>query len=190
MKIVLRELSHDEAYNIVKELIDVDFDKGILWWKKRTMKWFMHCKFPHRDVSKWNSTNMGNLAFNCIDSKGYKYGCIMNNLQRAHQMVYLLYHKRMPTIIDHMNGDKLDNSIHNIREVSREINMRNTKMFSTNKTGYTGVSWCNRDKVYRATIQINRKTKHLGNFNNKEDAYKARKEAERIIGGFTERHGT
>jgi hypothetical protein len=54
----------------------------------------------------------------------------------------------------------------------------NRKIDSTNTSGYKGVAWRERDRVWRANITVDSKQIHLGHFKNKEDAIKARKEAE------------
>lgn len=55
---------------------------------------------------------------------------------------------------------------------------RNKRLSTKNKSGYAGVMWRERDKTYYVTIGVMGKRKWIGNFKNKEDAIKARKDAE------------
>ena len=76
-------------------------------------------------------------------------------------------------VIDHLNGNGLDNRRGNIRIASISINNHNrTKKFS-NKSGFRGVSKDIWYDGWRAYIRENKKTKYLGYFHNPEDAAKA-----------------
>jgi len=85
--------------------------------------------------------------------------------------------------IDHINGDKLDNRRENLRSATRSQNMMNSGKPKNNTSGHKGVSW-HRNK-WEARIIINGKKKHLGCFEDKEEAAKAYKEAaEKYFGEF------
>jgi len=84
--------------------------------------------------------------------------------------------------VDHINGDPLDNRLSNLRIVTHSINLRNRSLPINNKSGKTGVSWSLRDKRWRAYIKMNNKQKHLGYYNNKEDAICARINYEKKYG--------
>ena len=79
-------------------------------------------------------------------------------------------------VVDHINGNPLDNRRQNLRVCTVAENNRNNKGRSQSTSGVTGVAW--RNNKWRARIKINHKDIHLGVFDNKEDAIKARKEAE------------
>ncbi len=75
-------------------------------------------------------------------------------------------------VVDHINGNTLDNRKSNLRLCSVRDNIRNRKLNKNNKSGYKGVSWDIKANKWRARIMINRKEKHLGTFGNKVDAAK------------------
>lgn len=79
---------------------------------------------------------------------------------------------------DHINRNRLDNRKSNLRSVTWSENRINTGLFKNNTTGHKGVSWETSVQKWTVGIGINGKWKKLGRFNNKEDAIKARKEAE------------
>lgn len=77
-------------------------------------------------------------------------------------------------IVDHINGDKLDNRRENMRNCSQADNLHNTRNLMRNNTsGYKGVSWDKTNQKWRAYIALNRKQKHLGYFDTKEEAAEA-----------------
>jgi len=81
-------------------------------------------------------------------------------------------------VIDHINGDKLDNRKQNLRIYTIKQNIINSKISKNNTSGYTGVSFRKNRNVYRANIMVNRKQIYLGSFERIEDAVLARKKAE------------
>lgn len=83
---------------------------------------------------------------------------------RAHQLVFFLAHGRWATEIDHINDDGKDNRLSNLRECTREQNTGRARR--ENMHGYRGISWCSKDKRYRA------KCRHqwLGQFRTPEEA--------------------
>lgn len=84
--------------------------------------------------------------------------------------------------IDHKNRIKTDNRLANLREVTRSINAHNTKLFSTNTSGYKGVAFHKASKSWRASIRLENKDHYLGYFSTPEDAYSARLKAEVELG--------
>ena len=89
-------------------------------------------------------------------------------------------------LVDHIDGDKSNNKINNLRLASKSENGRNrVNLPSNNTSGVIGVCWDKKAKKWKAFIMINGKQKHLGYFINIEDAIKARKEAEiKYFGDF------
>lgn len=79
-------------------------------------------------------------------------------------------------VIDHINGNKLDNRKKNLRIVSMKENAINRKIMKNNTTGITGVGV--RNGKYIAYIGVDKKFVFLGAYLNIEDAARARKNAE------------
>lgn len=74
-------------------------------------------------------------------------------------------------IVDHINGNTLDNRRSNLRICSQQQNNFNQKPFGRSK--YKGVSWQKHAKKWKAQIQFNRKRKSIGYFDKAENAAKA-----------------
>lgn len=92
-------------------------------------------------------------------------------------------------VVDHINGNKLDNRQSNLRIASVSQNGANVGKLSTNKSGLKGVVE-HGDGRYRAYIHKDRKTKYLGTFDNaKEAACEYDKEARKLFGEFAKING-
>ena len=91
-------------------------------------------------------------------------------------------------LVDHKHGEdtRNDNRKENLRVCTRQENNRNRKPKSDTKSGVAGVVWHYKNKKWVAQIAVNKKNIYLGSFEKKEDAIKARKEAEdRYFGEFS-----
>jgi hypothetical protein len=83
--------------------------------------------------------------------------------------------------VDHINHNTLDNRKENLRNVTNSQNQMNSKLLSTNTTGYRGV--CPKDGKYVAKIRIGGKQVHLGYFKTPEEAYERYKDAAKEVHG-------
>lgn len=114
-----------------------------------------------------------------MSKKGYIYSKFMENkiskIVYIHRLVLGVKDKR---IVDHINGNPLDNRKCNLRIVSRLENVWNHKEFITNTSGFTGIKKNKKGKEWSAFIGYKNKYIHLGSFDNKQDAINARKTAE------------
>ena len=81
--------------------------------------------------------------------------------------------------IDHINGDKGDNRIANLRLCTINQNRQNKPKYKNNKSGFKGVCFESgeREKPWRARIVVNKKAISLGNFHTKLEAHHAYQEA-------------
>jgi len=166
------------------KLLILDADAGLLYWRERDRVFF---KTAWRWKS-WNDMWAGQPAFETV-AHGYKTGGIFNVKYFAHRIIWLMHHGSMnDDDIDHINHDRIDNRISNLRLVSRQGNMRNLSLRADNKSGYVGVSYHSGNKRWHARIKINDKYKHLGYFKEKQSAVDARKSAEKKY-GFHVNHG-
>lgn len=104
---------------------------------------------------------------------GYRHISINRKRYSAHRLAWIIYYGEEPSgYIDHVNRDKLDNRISNLRECDYSENTINQGKRITNKSGYKGVSsdgWVG----WRADVWKNRKQYYLGRFDCKIEAAKA-----------------
>lgn len=121
--------------------------------------------------------------------KSYRRTQFNNKFYYAHRLIYLYMTGDWPKDeIDHINGDGLDNRWCNLRPVRHLDNNRNSRRYSNNRSGVTGVGWYRRANKWRGRISIEGKQLLLGLFDTIEEASYARKQAE-IKYGFHENHG-
>jgi HNH endonuclease len=141
-------------------------------------------------VSNNNRIKIGDRAGYVSKRNGYIQIKINRKLYQAHRLAWLYVHGVMPiNELDHIDHNRTNNSIKNLREVTRRENSRNTKIRSGNYSGVTGVNW--HKQTFRWHVRIHDlggKTKHIGYYINFEDARKARKHAEREY-NYHENHG-
>lgn len=138
----------------------------------------------------WNARHAGKPAFSSI-SNGYKYGSVYNHRYLAHRIIYKMVHGEDPgEEIDHINGDRLDNRIENLRLVSCRENSMNRAIQANNTTGAVGVYRNHRSKSRPWYCYINNDGKRvdLGSHRTFDDAVAVRKRAEREL-GYHENHG-
>ncbi len=120
---------------------------------------------------------------------GYGRLQIGGRFMTSHRIIWLMHYGEWPVDeIDHINGNRAENRIENLREVSHLENMRNLKISKANTSGTTGVGWKKKDKKWFACISLPQGMKYLGYFSNKDDAIAARRAAEKEY-GFHPNHG-
>jgi len=173
-----------------KELPDADFLRkalryerktGLLFWRRRPED-----HFPNVIVAaSWNARWPGKAAFDCIHrASGYKHGKIDGANYKAHRIIWKLVHGCDPIGIDHINGNKADNRLENLREATQAENCKNMGFSKANKSGHIGVAWSRRRRKWVAHIR----SRHIGYYCSKAEAIAARKAAEALL-GFHPNHG-
>lgn len=172
------------TFEVAELLLRADFDKGELFWKPRSKDLFQ----TSRAFGTWNSRYANKAAFTAYRC-GYRHGAVFGNLYQAHRTLWLLKHKQFPEFeIDHINQDKSDNRICNLREVSHLANSKNYPLSSRNKSGFNGVYQRRDTGKWAAEIYVAGEKFSLGCFDLIGDAIAARKSAN-IRHGFHENHG-
>ncbi|WP_370956637.1 HNH endonuclease [Enterobacter hormaechei] len=132
---------------------------------------------PESGHFKWNfnkgARNKSPYA-GTLTSYGYIKILIDQKQYFAHRLAWLYVHGHWPEgFIDHINGDKADNRLINLREAKREENCRNVSLKSTNTSGYVGIFLDKRNGTWRAQITVSRKQIVLGYFHSKIEAVRA-----------------
>ena len=127
----------------------------------------------------WNTKYAGREALTTIGKSGYMHGTMLGKSYSAHRVIWVMVNGGNPKYIDHINGDKLDNRLSNLRAVTPKDSAKNMPMCKTNNSGVTGVRWYKRTSRWRSEIFVNGKYIHLGYFKNKFDAILARLTAEK-----------
>lgn len=106
----------------------------------------------------------------------------MHYTQSLHRFIMCM-HAHDGKIVDHKNGNTLDNRKHNLRICTHTENVRNQRISSKNTTGFKGVTFDKVKNKYLARISVNSKSIHLGRHATAEDAYAAYCEASKKYHG-------
>ncbi|TES59213.1 HNH endonuclease [Pseudomonas syringae pv. tomato] len=123
-----------------------------------------------------------------LNSWGYVQFHFQGSYYKAHRVVWLICKGYWPEELDHINGNRTDNRIENLREVTRQENLRNQKIRSNNTSGVMGVGWDKCNRRWTARIRYEGKNKCIGYFKTFDEAAAARKAAE-IAFGYHPNHG-
>ena len=103
----------------LRELLDYDPETGIFTWRERSLSMFA----SERDCRAWNTR----FAAKSAGYKGKRYTCITLDGRPwlAHRLAWLYVNGNWPTEIDHINRDKHDNCLKNLRVATHAENKRN-----------------------------------------------------------------
>jgi hypothetical protein len=132
-------------------------------------------------VSRQGHAKASDRAGSIGASTGYEYIMVDGRKYSSHRLAWLYVHGRWPAHeIDHIDGDRLNNAIANLRDVTRGINHQNRRApRSDSKIGLIGV--CRNGKRYAARIQVGGKHHCIGTFDAPEEAHRAYVEAKRRL---------
>jgi hypothetical protein len=134
-----------------------------------------------RRKTSWGKQKVGDEA-GCISPQGYRYLSFKGRATPAHRLAWLWVHGAWPTAdVDHIDRDRLNNRIDNLRSVTRSVNCHNIAARSS--SGEKGVTAASKNNgAWEARIMVNRKAIYLGSYQTKEEAAAARKGAEIALG--------
>lgn len=142
---------------------------------------------PLTGILTWkdNRSNMiqGSVA-GSVNSAGYKTITINSKTFRVQRIIWIMMFGYIPNdfFIDHVNGNKIDNRLENLRLATNSQNQQNRPAPKNNSSGYRGVTWHKQMNKWMARISHHGKRKNIGFFDSAEDAYKAYKnEAKKIF---------
>ena len=99
---------------------------------------------------------------------GYIRIKINNRLYMAHRLIFLMKNGYLPNEIDHIDGNRTNNCIENLREVSKSENAQNRKMPINNSSGIKGVCWHKTAKKWYVQLQADKKIKYFGIYDDLE----------------------
>lgn len=167
----------------LKECFNYDPSTGVLVWKYRPIQHFKDAR-AHKI---WNTKFLGKVA-GTAQSDGVKI--TLSTLRTmAHRVIWKLVFGAEPAmLIDHKNGNPLDNTLSNLREASYTENNRNRKIIAC-KVGLKGVVLRKDSGKFRARINVGGGNKWLGTYSTPEEAHQAYCTAADKYHGIFANHG-
>lgn len=134
-----------------------------------------------------------NKRFNRVSSTKHTNGYIMVSVCRkkflAHRLAWEFVNGEFTGEIDHIDNDKTNNSISNLRLVTRSQNQQNMPKRSNNTSGVKGVSWIKSKSKWRAKVVKEGVEYVAGYFSNIDDAKRAVEGLRDKICGQYKNHG-
>ena len=149
----------------LKEMFDYHVD-GYLVWKIKPA-------FRVKIGDKAGSVN--SQGYYQISSNGSKF--------KVHRLVWLWHGYELDDEIDHIDGNKSNNKIKNLRAVKKSQNQWNAKIRKDSTSGVKGVLWHKRDCKWAASIRFHNKVKSLGYYDDLELAELVVQEARSLYHG-------
>jgi hypothetical protein len=147
----------------VKELLDYQSISGEFVWRVS----------PNRNIVP--GTRAGGIS-----RDGYRLITIDGIMIRAHRLVWFYNYGTWPQNgMDHVNGQRLDNRLENLRDSTGSVSSFNRGRLTNNTSGIVGVFWETSRNKWRACISVGGKKINLGSYSNVRDAQAARAKAER-----------
>ena len=145
----------------LKQLVQYIPETGNLVYKKATRGF-------HGSQAK-------NKPIGTVQPNGYRLVMIKRKRYLVHRLIWLYHHGEMPKIVDHINRDKTDNRIENLREVTRKENSWNTTIKHSNQstTGYRGVCYLQDRDRFLSYCHHEGKFVFIGHFDDPHSAAEA-----------------
>ncbi len=145
------------SHSRLLEILIYDQTSGIIAWR----------------ISPRASVRSGTVAGR-ITTRGYRQITIDRRSYSAHRLAWFYVNGEWPVDeLDHINGNKLDNRIDNLRPATRAQNIVTEGVRKNNTSGFKGITWEPQNRLWRARIGNGERRVNLGRFKRIEDAYAA-----------------
>lgn len=143
-----------DLYNYIKNNLSYDSETGEFKWLK---------------IGKGRYTDSVGVK----DSAGYIIIGVGCKTYKAHRLAWFITHKYWPDLLDHINGDRSDNRLCNLRDVTKRQNDQNKISHRNGKL--VGTTYCKNSKKWVAQLTVNKKRKHIGIYSTELEAHNAYK---------------
>jgi len=144
--------------------------------------------FTRLEINKYMPKRLINKPVGSLNDKKYLLIRVGGKKQAAHRLAWLYVYGVEANFIDHINHNRSDNRIENLRSVDRSTNARNANLRKDNKSGRVGICFHEQLGKWHSQMTLKGKVLNLGFYDDFEDAVKAREEAE-LVNNFHENHG-
>ena len=165
---------------LLRQFIDINPLDGTMRWSFRDRKHFR----SDESFKSWNTRYANAVTFKSTDGRGYLRASIKDKDYKAHLVAWALYYGKWPLCeVDHINGDKKDNSLNNLRSATSSQNKMNVHPRNGCSSQYKGVCWNVKRKKWESRIAFNGKTLHLGYFVDEIEAANRYTDASKLYHG-------
>jgi hypothetical protein len=140
--------------HLIPQVLEYVPETGEMRWRFRDASLFEDKKRRSAEhcASNWNARHAGQEAFTTIGGHGYRSGRLQGHGLLLHRVAFVLMTGDWPkALVDHIDGDRLNNRWNNLREASSAQNVRNRRGFSRTSP-YVGVCWNKALQGYMARV--------------------------------------
>ena len=141
-------MTPDEAHHLF------EYRGGALYW---------------RNPSNPKKTQAGTVAGTRC-AAGYIHIQHQRKIYKAHRLIFLMHNGYMPSVLDHIDGDKTNDRVENLREATHRQNASNAARRVDNQSGVKNVCWHKRIKKWGVSLSVNRQLHHFGYYDDLEFA--------------------
>jgi hypothetical protein len=157
----------------LKELFD--YQDGNLVWKVKKAQ-----AVKIGTIAGWANRDVHGQQYMNIEIDGTAY--------KLHRLVFMYHHGYFPSRVDHIDGNRFNNHVENLREVTASQNAQNSKFRKNNTSGYKNVFFDKRNKKWRVLLRVNGVNKSFGYYDDLELADLVATEARDKFCGQYARH--
>lgn len=169
----------------IKKCFSYNQETGVLCWSAERPREDFKSKESYTRYMRHKVETIAGSPRKVTETLTYQYVNIHKTHIYAHHIIWFIHHGRWPSpMIDHIDGDGLNNRLSNLKECVSKDNQKNTKKYKSNTSGVTGVSWRQDALSYTAYIG----QENLGSGLTLFEACCVRKAAEMRY-GYSERNG-
>jgi hypothetical protein len=161
---------------LLSELLSYNITSGKLYWVPRPIEQSSDITLvvASKNNMRWNTKFAFTEAFTTLDAYGYLRGRVYGKQYLAHRVIWAITTRVWPTHqIDHINGNRQDNRLANLREATQFENARNTKSRGGASSKYLGVSWNSSRRKWQVQIEHQGVSKYVGVFTDELAAARA-----------------
>ncbi len=155
--------------NLVRELFE--YQNGALHWR----------------VSPAKTVCSGDAA-GFMQGNGYRGVVINRKIYPLHRVIFLHHHGYLPEIVDHADGNILNNTIENLRAATIATNGANRKVGRNNSSGVKNVTWDKLSGKWHVRLQKNKRSYYFGAYCALKDAADVAMQARNMMYGEFARH--
>jgi len=140
-----------------------EYQAGLLYWR----------------IKPSPRINIGAQA-GCVDKNGYRIIRINKQNYKAHRIIFFMFNGYWPEMVDHINGNKDDNRIENLRAADQHTNQYNRGIPKNNSSGVRGVYWNKSANKWQAYCWVDGVNHHIGVYTDLNEAKLARENFTKI----------
>ncbi len=160
--------------DFLRKILSYDQHTGKLVWRERQPGLTMPsgAVVDHHSAISWNAKNARREAAS-KSGEGYFRIKIEKMNYKVHRVIWKMTYGHDPEIIDHINGDRSDNRLCNLRSCTVAQNSQNKLVLASGSSRFRGVSWNVSKRKWQAKIRANGRIIHLGRFHDEIAAARA-----------------